>query len=715
MTLDQYKLCPCGSGKKIKFCCSRDILADLERLDRMIQGEQRLAAVEKIDSLLRKYPDRPSLLMIKAEVELTLKELDKARETVKRLLEVAPTNPSVLALPAILAIIDERDTQRAVVLLQKAFSAVDGVVTARVYEAVMLVAMSLMHAGLPMAAKGHLQLALALSDAKDERCTSTLMQLNHSRSIPLVMREPLDLQPAPEDVTWKIEFETTMDEVYRGRWLTGSEQLSDMAGRILDAPAILWNLGVLSTWLGDNEKATSTFRSYARIRQVSMDQRVYAEALAQLLDPVASGRAIDIVGQSYPISDVDRLMEFCLSNERLRRIEPPAREGDEPPPKAAFDVLDKPLPENATELQVDQVPKMLATVLIYGKQTDRDARLEVHIAQTCDAASTVEYIKSWGGELIGEKTDELTITRVPRLAAEVIGQWRLPEGTTPEKQIELLQQLRRTALLEKWPQLPSPLYGDTSPAAAATESQYKIPLLAELLLLDITAEEGDWEVDFNELRAKLELPLREPLDADDIDLERLPVHDIARLDIPALNDQQLLTVYRRSYSVMAVQPLREAASELTDRPSLDDKIDKVEAYDILSDIASTTDEALEYLERARKLATAEGESPAQWLIDELEIRLQRGEVDIFVSLLKEIETRYIKEPGVGPMLMEVLARYGLVTPDGRVMVPRTGAPSETRQPEPAASTVWTPDAGSSPAPQSEEPKQESKLWVPGMD
>ena len=168
MTLDQYQMCPCGSGKKIKFCCSRDIVNDLDRLDQMIQGEQRLAAIEKIESLLAKHPDRPSLLMVRAEVELGLKEYAKARETSNHLLKVSPENPSALALPAILDIVEGRGVLQAVEDLQNAFAVVESVVTARMYEAVMLVAMSLLKSGLPVAAKGHLQLALALSDAKDD-------------------------------------------------------------------------------------------------------------------------------------------------------------------------------------------------------------------------------------------------------------------------------------------------------------------------------------------------------------------------------------------------------------------------------------------------------------------------------------------------------------------------------------------------------------------
>ena len=42
MALDAYSLCPGGTGKKIKFCCP-DFLPELEKIDRMIEGEQFIA------------------------------------------------------------------------------------------------------------------------------------------------------------------------------------------------------------------------------------------------------------------------------------------------------------------------------------------------------------------------------------------------------------------------------------------------------------------------------------------------------------------------------------------------------------------------------------------------------------------------------------------------------------------------------------------------
>ena len=39
MTLDQQQLCPCGSGKKIKFCC-KDIAKTLDKISRAVEGQQ---------------------------------------------------------------------------------------------------------------------------------------------------------------------------------------------------------------------------------------------------------------------------------------------------------------------------------------------------------------------------------------------------------------------------------------------------------------------------------------------------------------------------------------------------------------------------------------------------------------------------------------------------------------------------------------------------
>ncbi len=684
----------------------------------MIQGDQRLAALEKTEALLAKYPDRPSLLMTKAEIEIQLDEADKAKKTVDQLQQVDPKNPSAFAMRALLAIVSEGNLNAAINYIQDAFDTADGTVTPRMYEATVVLGNMLMRAGLPAACKGHLQLALALSDAKDERCAQLLMQLNHSRQIPLLLREPLNMQSCPPDVTWRIEFEHAMREIFKGRWRKGASILSAMSVRILDAPAILFNQAVVQTWLGDNLNAVKAFRQYARIRELPLDDRVQAMALADCLDPDPKKTLIDSVERVYDLESIDPVMEQCLSNKQLRSL-PIDREAtpdsDQPLPRAAFELLCKPLPTQLEQLQVDDIPESWGTLLLFGKETDRPARLVTHCPRT-RLSEIEEFCQTLSPTPLPAASTEQVVEQVSWFGAEVLKSWRIPDQLSLDERRRLQTELRRHAILERWPATPSPrLDGKTPTEAAAHDGQYKIAILADLLNLEIVGQDAHWELDFNSLRRQLNLPERGPLNAADVELERLPVHRISQLKFQELTDEQLLTVYRRTYAVMAVWSLRQIALEVISRKSLDDKIDKVEAYDILSDVAPNTDEALEYLAKARKLATAEGESPAAWLIDELEIRLLRGEAEKFVQLLKEIQARYIKEPGIAPSLIEVLSRFGLVTPDGRVMIPAS-ADTAAAADSSAADGVWVP--GDSPTPSAAdagEAKPESKLWIPGMD
>ena len=77
MAVDPYALCPCGSGKKLKFCCG-DLAGEIEKIHRMIEGDQPRAALRHVEQSLAKNPGRASLLDLKAALELSLGEIDAA-------------------------------------------------------------------------------------------------------------------------------------------------------------------------------------------------------------------------------------------------------------------------------------------------------------------------------------------------------------------------------------------------------------------------------------------------------------------------------------------------------------------------------------------------------------------------------------------------------------------------------------------------------------
>ena len=101
MAIDLYAPCPCGSGKKLKFCCG-DLASEIEKVHRMIQGEQPHAALKHVEQLLEKEPQRASLLDLRATIELSLHSFDAARETINAFLAAHPQSASAHAHNAIL-------------------------------------------------------------------------------------------------------------------------------------------------------------------------------------------------------------------------------------------------------------------------------------------------------------------------------------------------------------------------------------------------------------------------------------------------------------------------------------------------------------------------------------------------------------------------------------------------------------------------------------
>ena len=93
MDIDIYKACPCQSGKKIKFCCSKDILPDLNQVLTLHHGKQSTAAIEKASRLIDKHGPRACLLGLTTHMLIHLKEYERAEEVNDQFLKLNPRNP----------------------------------------------------------------------------------------------------------------------------------------------------------------------------------------------------------------------------------------------------------------------------------------------------------------------------------------------------------------------------------------------------------------------------------------------------------------------------------------------------------------------------------------------------------------------------------------------------------------------------------------------
>jgi len=121
MPIDPYTPCPGGTGKKVKFCCP-DLLGELDDVQKMLEGDQRLACLEHINKLEAKFPDRACLMSMKVMLEAQLADEGKAEATLARYKEKYPGNPVALAEDATLKVLKEGG-KAAVEPLQQALAA----------------------------------------------------------------------------------------------------------------------------------------------------------------------------------------------------------------------------------------------------------------------------------------------------------------------------------------------------------------------------------------------------------------------------------------------------------------------------------------------------------------------------------------------------------------------------------------------------------------
>jgi len=717
VAIDPYQPCPCGSGKKIKFCCSADITHDLEKIEEALASEQRMVALDHINRSLAAHGDRASLLTYKAMVHLELREYKNAREDVAKLLSVMPDSTAGLSLSALLDCIDGNPYE-AVKHLQQAMTRSEGKLGQTTYEALGAVGRLLALSGEPLAARSHLALQVSASGGRDESALATMLELDASGQLPLVAQGLTDL-PAPDSsgplkAALIAEHNAALKLAQQGCWAAAAEKLEAIAAEEPNEPAVWKTIGILRASLAENEAAKAAFRRYAALPSVPRDDAVEAEAVAQFLSDPTEVDLIPEMTLIYTVTDASALKERLLSNKKLQSIPfDPAQFQDEnsPPPQGVFLLLDREVPASPQGLTRDSVPKILGELLLYGKETDRAARVEFVTPKTSDYSTKTAALLATLGDLAGEKISEEKSGEMSNVAAALMINWRFPENTPVDVRKRMMAEYRTSALLSIYPNLTLSVLDGKTPRQAAADPALQVRVLAAILLLEL-AEPAD-NPDYNQLRRSLGLPTLEPIDPSGVRVANLSPARLVRLETSKLTDQDLVLCYRRAMMLSAVRLLRKFGNEIVNRPQLEAEIDKAEVYELLSRMAGDPDEMLALIHKAQEAATAAGRSPARYLLAEVPIRLQRMEQQEFVRLIDTLRTKHINEPGIAQALYALLSQLGLLrAPTGGVPM-GAGAPPMPAAAAPAPqSGLWTPDQGAPAAPGGQ---GKSKLWLPGME
>jgi len=709
MAIDAYSQCPGATGKKIKFCCS-DFLSELEKIDRMVEGEQYAACLQYIERL-REQPanrDRQCLLAYQAMLLRATGQLEAAQTLAAEFLEKYPSNQAALAESAILATL-KNDYASAMNYLQKAFAESKGSWSWRTYQAAQMLVQAFFDQGRWLPARALLQF-LVIVNKENRNVSQMLTDLLRSASVPLLLKEDPQFPQPPENAPWANGYSQAVSPMMYGDWRSTEANLSALAAEVPDAPEIWRSLAMVRGWLGDSSSCIEALRKYASF-DIPLEDAVEAEAEAMLLQESPLGDAVEIMNVTWTVKDIEPLQEALLSDHRLKPIplDPAAFvEEDSPPPKVACMMFDRPAVESLEGLTFQSMPQYLGQLFLFGRQTDCEARLEL-VGVT---AAELPQIKTTINELAGqwlesrEKTVELTSASATDDLLQP--QWRPPVQLTHRQFHAMIGEYRRDALLNRWPEMKLGTLDGLSPRQAAADDKYRLKLLAAILVLQYYADNVRCSFDLDELRTQLGLPIPEPIDPQPGKINQVPLIRLMQINVEKLSDEALVQAFQRAVGYNFRRAVVKFGKEIIGRPGFATRKERTLAYITLARTEDDLDQALMYVEAGRQASDGPDKSNAMWDLEELSLRFARQEIPEALQLIRHIESSHINEPNVSLVLTQILVEAGLLRPDGTPAIPTAHPQAEMAAagaPAAEPGKLWTPGGESSGG-------GSGKLWVP---
>jgi hypothetical protein len=695
MSIDPYALCPCGSGKKLKFCCS-DSIADIERIHRMIEGEQPRAALRHAEQALAKHPGRASLLDLKATLEISLDELDAARATVEEFVAKHSDSPTAHACRALLLTQSDNpdDIRAAAAEVQQALALVERDLPQRLFEALGAVGSALLVAGHIVSSQAHLWLHAVIAPRDDSRARELLVSLNHYSGLPLLLRDQLRFRPWPDDAPWTAAAQQATRLADHGRWREAVAIVDRLGAEHGAHPALVYNRALLGGWLTDERTLVAGLHAFAQL-EVPLEDAIEAEAIAQLLDSECKEKDVDSVVRTYDVNDLDALVTRLASDRRVAmfQLDPAATPEGQPRPRHTYLLLDRPQPSTGAGLGRNELPRLVGALALFGRQTDRRERLELTTDKDADYDTTIRILESIAGDTLGGTADEVVVGHVSPTSLALNRRFHFPADTPPDVRRDIVAEERKASIVDRWAELPRPALQGKSPLEARNDPQLRIPLLASVLILEQAGGLRTQDGAFDELRQKLGLPSVASIELPDGNGHTLPLVRVTRVDVTKISDDDLVALFRRAMLAAAEAAVVHLAREAVRRPSIADRIPPREAYRRLLAAERDPESARRLIQEAR----TKSETPEDlkiWDLLELELFITSGNSNEASAAIERIQRQYAGDSDMETMLYQLLYRLGAFEKeepweDDR----RLDEPAAVAAAAPAeGGRIWTPDS-----------------------
>lgn len=707
MSLDQYSFCPCGNGKKIKFCKCNEHFQEMQVIHRMIVGEQNVAALDRINTNLKTLPSEPWLLAMKSELLLQLNELEALEETTAKFIRLQPDNPLAKLYRSLVAVVRGNTEEAATLMLQAIADATEALppMTATV-------ALNLMEAmgqrGMILPAILHCEMLLDMGGDMVKVASGAYDSLTSQTNANTLSRESLPSPIEYDDAPYAERLAEANALVSAYRITSAKTKLESMQREFgLQAP-ILQSLLYCQLMLTDVESGGSTAGKIAAIASLPEPQRIYYQALAYELAPKISGVSVSEELCQYTIEDSE-FEQRLTANKNLIPIAVDQLKGmlealldEEVPPKLAFVCVEPVLQEQFPELEASRSGSWLA---FYGKQTDKPARLISLEPPIGSRRLILERIKK---ELDVGSLNRVLLEKLPSsYLSQVTASVMLRKQVAPERRLAL-NDATRQLVLDGFLDYPQECLSGKTPREAAGDASLKIKLAALLLHWQGSSTSSLTDDQFKQLHQQLNLQVPKLSSSQDV-LDFVGGASYFWTDLTDIDPNSLIQLMQSALS-RGVTSIFDSLAQRSEQMQWPEEF-KVSA---------------EYTQLNLRTRTVTDPNDAEKLLKRIVELGKQLEVPIGNAVLERVEVlnmlgrntesrqfleQSLRENPNDPVLLQFMQMA--MMRQQQAMRARGG---EVASSQAASSGLWTPG-------QSDEPQQSagggsgggSKLWIPGQD
>lgn len=635
MALDPYASCPCGSGKKFKWCCQPIHIDISKAFDQDAKG-QHDAALKAMDAIAAAHPGNPEVWGRRAQLLFQLDKPDEAEKSLAKAFELNPNYPFGFLLQGNFRKF-EGEIAGALALFRKAANLYDPEAKGVLGQLQAMIADCELKLNRPVAARAAIQLAVRLVPSIEEYRQALEQIFGDDSALPLSARKEYAYRglPAQAPPARKAAWDRALSAAATGKLADATAGFAQLVKED-EADACAWfNLGLSRAWEGNHPAALEALE---RAVHLENDDSLAAEAGA-LTEVLRCGQGMEdhsdyvshfaVLGLKDPQSFVNILGEL-EKERRLFGVQVRKEEGI-----LSGMVLEK-VQALTPELAASSSPRLAANLVMAGPM------IRLWNLDKSALEKVVQEIRDRAGAAVGVAEQG----RGPAHFTDITSEWLvIPAAATEEESRRKLEEGCARFLEETWLHRPLVSLNRIAPIDAAGHADLRKRLLGVVKFLQECGALAGIPYDFDRLRKKLGLIAGQAAGAAEtpLDVGALGAAELAALSLESLSDPQAELAYQTAMKLDARELAGKFARDLVARPG--SRPDRYPWYAHLVQLAlaeGKPDAALELLAAGEQADAQhnEGKRQSDFELRRGQVLAKKGDIDqaqaVFERLIERV-------------------------------------------------------------------------------